>query len=66
MASKAASQEIASSTNIGLVYNIRIGVCAQHANPFAEGAVISLESVENANDMAATAAKHTCGKGEPY
>jgi 3-phenylpropionate/trans-cinnamate dioxygenase ferredoxin reductase subunit len=34
-----------------------IGDCAAHANGFAEGAVIRLESVQNANDMATTAVK---------
>jgi 3-phenylpropionate/trans-cinnamate dioxygenase ferredoxin reductase subunit len=43
-----------------------IGDCAQHDNPFADGASIRLESVQNANDMAATAAKHICGKAEAY
>jgi 3-phenylpropionate/trans-cinnamate dioxygenase ferredoxin reductase component len=43
-----------------------IGDCAAHANPFAEGAVIRLESVQNANDMANTAAKAICGVEEPY
>ncbi len=39
-----------------------IGDCAAHANAFAGGAVIRLESVQNANDMAATAAKSICGE----
>ncbi len=43
-----------------------IGDCAQHDNPFTDGASIRLESVQNANDMAATAAKHICGKAEAY
>lgn len=43
-----------------------IGDCAEHANPHADGARIRLESVQNANDMAATAARHICGKGQPY
>lgn len=43
-----------------------IGDCAQHSNEFAGGAQIRLESVQNANDMAVTAAKHICGKEEPY
>ena len=34
-----------------------IGDCAAHANAYADGAVIRLESVQNANDMATTAAK---------
>ncbi len=38
-----------------------IGDCAAHANPYAGGAVIRLESVQNANDMANTAARAICG-----
>ena len=43
-----------------------IGDCAAHGNRFAQGAVIRLESVQNANDMATTAARHICGNAEPY
>jgi len=43
-----------------------IGDCAAHANDFARGAVIRLESVQNANDMATTAAKSICGDPQPY
>ncbi len=43
-----------------------IGDCAAHANPFADGAVIRLESVQNATDMATTAAKAICGDKQPY
>lgn len=43
-----------------------IGDCAAHANEFADGAVIRLESVQNANDMATTAAKAICGQPAPY
>lgn len=43
-----------------------IGDCAAHANPYADGAVIRLESVQNANDMATTAAKAICGDPQPY
>jgi 3-phenylpropionate/trans-cinnamate dioxygenase ferredoxin reductase component len=43
-----------------------IGDCAAHANPYAGGAVIRLESVQNANDMASTAAKAICGDPQPY
>ena len=45
---------------------LAIGDCAAHANRFAEGAVIRLESVQNATDQANTAAKLLCGEGEPY
>ena len=34
-------------TNLNHVY--AIGDCAAHANPYADGAVIRLESVQNAN-----------------
>jgi len=43
-----------------------IGDCAAHSNQFAQGAVIRLESVQNANDMAAVVAKHICGDSQPY
>jgi 3-phenylpropionate/trans-cinnamate dioxygenase ferredoxin reductase subunit len=43
-----------------------IGDCAAHASTWANGAVIRLESVQNANDMATTVAKHICGTEEPY
>ncbi|WP_120716774.1 NAD(P)/FAD-dependent oxidoreductase [Tsuneonella amylolytica] len=43
-----------------------IGDCAAHASRWADGAVIRLESVQNANDMATTAARHIVGTEEPY
>lgn len=43
-----------------------IGDCAAHANPYANGAVIRLESVQNAHDMANTAARAICGDPQPY
>ncbi|MBS0481251.1 MAG: oxidoreductase [Proteobacteria bacterium] len=43
-----------------------IGDCAAHANPFADGAVVRLESVQNANDQAVTVARAVAGKAEPY
>lgn len=43
-----------------------IGDCAAHANGFADGAVIRLESVQNANDMATTAARAIMGEPLPY
>ncbi|WP_226015936.1 FAD-dependent oxidoreductase [Novosphingobium sp. FKTRR1] len=43
-----------------------IGDCAAHANGFAEGATIRLESVQNANDQATTAAKAILGDLVPY
>jgi len=43
-----------------------VGDCAAHANSFARGAQIRLESVQNANDQAKTAVSHIMGKEEPY
>ena len=43
-----------------------IGDCAAHSNAFADGAVIRLESVQNAHDMATCAAKAICGAPAPY
>ncbi len=43
-----------------------IGDCAAHANGFAGGATIRLESVQNANDQASTAARAICGELQPY
>jgi NADPH-dependent 2,4-dienoyl-CoA reductase/sulfur reductase-like enzyme len=43
-----------------------IGDCAAHANPYAGDAVIRLESVQNAHDMANTVAKAIMGEKERY
>ncbi len=43
-----------------------IGDCAAHANGFAKGATIRLESVQNANDQASVAAKTICGHNVAY
>lgn len=43
-----------------------IGDCAAHANSFADGAVIRLESVQNANDMATVVAKVITGQEASY
>lgn len=43
-----------------------IGDCAAHANSFADGAVIRLESVQNANDMATVVAKIITGQEASY
>ncbi|BBC71235.1 pyridine nucleotide-disulfide oxidoreductase [Altererythrobacter sp. B11] len=51
-------------TSLSDVY--AIGDCAAHANPYADGAVIRLESVQNAHDMATTAARAICGDPQPY
>lgn len=43
-----------------------IGDCAMHANAFADGARIRLESVQNANDQAMVVAKTIVGAPVPY
>ncbi|EJL27334.1 NAD(P)H-nitrite reductase [Caulobacter sp. AP07] len=43
-----------------------VGDCALHANGFADGQKIRLESVQNANDQATTAALAILGAPEPY
>jgi 3-phenylpropionate/trans-cinnamate dioxygenase ferredoxin reductase subunit len=43
-----------------------IGDCAAHANPYADNKVIRLESVQNATDMATTAAKAIMGDKQDY
>jgi 3-phenylpropionate/trans-cinnamate dioxygenase ferredoxin reductase component len=51
-------------TSIEHVY--AIGDCAAHSNQFAGGAVMRLESVQNANDMAACAVRAILGNPQPY
>jgi len=51
-------------TNLPHVF--AIGDCAAHSNSFADGAVIRLESVQNANDMATVAAKIITGQEASY
>ena len=43
-----------------------IGDCAAHENVFAGGLRLRLESVQNAHDQAATAARAIVGRPEPY
>jgi len=43
-----------------------VGDCALHANAFADGRSIRLESVQNASDMAVVAAKAIARRPEPY
>ena len=43
-----------------------VGDCAAHASAYANGAVIRLESVQNAHDMAGIAARAICGEPVPY
>ena len=45
---------------------VAIGDCAAHANAFAGGATIRLESVQNASDQAMVVAKALTGAPEPY
>lgn len=42
-----------------------VGDCAMHANPYAEGNKVRLESVQNANDQATVAAKAILGVPAP-
>jgi 3-phenylpropionate/trans-cinnamate dioxygenase ferredoxin reductase subunit len=50
----------------GLDHVYAIGDCAAHANGFAGGAVMRLESVQNANDQATCAARAIMGDPQPY
>jgi 3-phenylpropionate/trans-cinnamate dioxygenase ferredoxin reductase component len=43
-----------------------VGDCAAHVNRFAAGARIRLESVQNANDQATTAARDIAGQSQAY
>lgn len=43
-----------------------IGDCAAHPNEFAQGAVIRIESVQNATDQATLVAKAICGDPQPF
>jgi len=43
-----------------------IGDCAAHANDYADGAVIRLESVQNAHDQARVVAQVITGDPQPY
>jgi 3-phenylpropionate/trans-cinnamate dioxygenase ferredoxin reductase subunit len=43
-----------------------IGDCAAHANAYADNAIIRLESVQNAHDMAACVARGIMGDEKPY
>jgi 3-phenylpropionate/trans-cinnamate dioxygenase ferredoxin reductase subunit len=43
-----------------------IGDCAAFACPFAEDAILRVESVQNANDQAVCVAKTICGEPSPF
>jgi 3-phenylpropionate/trans-cinnamate dioxygenase ferredoxin reductase subunit len=51
-------------TSLADVY--AIGDCAAHESRFAGGARVRIESVQNANDQAGTAARSIVGRPEPY
>ena len=51
-------------TTLPAVY--AVGDCALHDNLWAGGARIRLESVQNAHDQAAAAARHIAGQPRPY
>lgn len=53
-----------SRTSLPHIY--AVGDCAAHSNGFADGAMIRLESVQNANDQANIAAKTICGEEVTY
>lgn len=57
--------DVSSTCHTSLEKVYAIGDCAAHPNPYAEGAIIRLESVQNAHDMAACVAKTIC-TGEPH
>jgi 3-phenylpropionate/trans-cinnamate dioxygenase ferredoxin reductase subunit len=51
-------------TSLSAIY--AIGDCAAHPNPFANGARIRVESVQNANDQARVAVQHIMGAATAY
>lgn len=51
-------------TSLADVY--AVGDCAAHRNRYADGQLVRLESVQNANDQAATAARHIIDAESPY
>jgi 3-phenylpropionate/trans-cinnamate dioxygenase ferredoxin reductase subunit len=58
--------EVDDHCRTSLPHVFAIGDCAAHANAFAGGAHIRLESVQNANDMATTVARALTGNPKPY
>ena len=58
--------EVDDHCRTSLQHVFAIGDCAAHANSFAGGATIRLESVQNANDMATTVARALTGNPKPY
>ena len=51
-------------TSLANIY--AVGDCARHANRFAAGARLRLESVQNATDQATSAARAIAGMPQPY
>ncbi len=58
--------EVDSLCRTSLPHIFAVGDCAAHENRFAGGLRIRLESVQNAHDQAATAARAIVGRPEPY
>lgn len=58
--------DIDAQCRTSLPHVFAIGDCAAHANGYADGAVIRLESVQNANDMATVVAKVITGQEASY
>jgi 3-phenylpropionate/trans-cinnamate dioxygenase ferredoxin reductase subunit len=65
-ASGANGVEVDAQCRTSLLDIFAIGDCAEHSNRFANGNLIRLESVQNANDMAVVAAKNICGQQAAY
>jgi len=58
--------EVDSSCRTSLPGIYAVGDCAAHHNAFATGALVRIESVQNAHDMAVTVARAICGTPTPY
>jgi 3-phenylpropionate/trans-cinnamate dioxygenase ferredoxin reductase subunit len=58
--------EVDAQCRTSLAHVFAIGDCAMHANAFADGARIRLESVQNANDQATVVAKTIAGTPVDY
>jgi 3-phenylpropionate/trans-cinnamate dioxygenase ferredoxin reductase subunit len=58
--------EVDESCRTSLPNVFAVGDCAAHRSAFAAGAMLRVESVQNANDQANVAAKTILGSSEPY
>ena len=58
--------EVDACCRTSLPHVFAIGDCAAHPNDFAEGAVLRLESVQNAADQAGVAVRAIVGDPQPY